>query len=244
MIRAPADPSISAVLPAFNEAANLEQALRDLALALRRHSTTHEMIVVDDGSRDGSAALLIQLRASYANLRVVTHEHNRGYGAAVRSGFEAARSGWVFLMDADNQFDPQDIGRLLSAAQEADIVAGYRLARRDPWPRRLSAWAFFTLVRILFGYLAKDVNCAFKLIRRDLLTRMALRSNGALINTELLAWARRGGARVVEVPVQHFPRRAGKQTGGSPRVVLRAFGELFRFRAGLARGGVEEKRAA
>ena len=114
---------------------------------------------------------------------------------------------------------------------EAEIIAGFRRQRRDPLARRLNAWAFFSLVRVLFGRLVRDVNCAFKLIRRDVLQRMDLHSDGALINTEILVLARQMHVRVVEVPVQHYPRTSGKQTGANPRVVLRAFGELLAFRA-------------
>jgi glycosyltransferase involved in cell wall biosynthesis len=134
-------------------------------------------------------------------------------------------------MDADNQFDPVEVEVLLARAADADIVAGYRKQRRDPLLRRLNAWAFFTMVRLLFGRLVRDVNCAFKLIRRDLITRMALHTEGALINTEMLVLARQLHARVVEVPVHHYPRTAGKQTGANVAVVLRAFRELLAFRA-------------
>ena len=213
---------VSAVLPAFNEEANLPRSVPALEQALATTTAGYEIIVVDDGSRDGTAQVLRDLQAGRPALRVVTHSRNRGYGAALRSGFEAARYEWVFLMDADNQFDPTDIGALLARANEADIVTGYRERRQDPLPRRLNAWAFFSLVR--------DVNCAFKLMRRDLLRRLDLRSDGALINAEVFVLARRRGARIVEVPVRHFPRTAGKQTGADPRVVLRAFRELIAFR--------------
>jgi glycosyltransferase involved in cell wall biosynthesis len=226
---------VSAVLPAFNEEANLEQSVGRTAQALAVHARSFEIIVVDDGSRDHSAAVLERLQATQPNLRVLRHPVNRGYGAAVRSGFDAARLPWVFLMDADNQFDPAEVALLLARAGEADIVAGYRGHRRDPLPRRLNAWAFFTLVRLLFGRLVRDVNCAFKLMRRDLLAGMELHSEGALINTEVLVLARQMRARVIEVPVHHFPRRSGKQTGANLRVVLRAFGELLAFRAEIRR---------
>jgi glycosyltransferase involved in cell wall biosynthesis len=222
-------PSISAVLPAYNEEANLERAVRGLAKVLQDLTRESEIIVVDDGSRDGSAALLSELGQFVPSLRVVTHPLNRGYGAAVRSGFQAARMEWVFLMDADNQFDPSQIQLLINKSESADIVAGYRRRRQDPLPRRLNAWAFFSLVSILFGRLATDVNCAFKLIRRSFLGQLDLRAEGALINTELFVGARARRARIVEVPVQHYPRTAGRQTGANPRVVLRAFRELFEF---------------
>ena len=231
MNRLPPAAEISAVMPAFNEEGNLDQSVPRMAAALSEQARSFEIIVVDDGSRDGTPAVLERLKQQYPMLRVVRHPVNRGYGAAVRSGFDAARFAWVFLMDADNQFDPGELRLLLARAGQADIVAGYRRRRRDPIARRLNAWAFFSLVRLLFGRLAQDVNCAFKLIRRDLLLRMDLHSDGALINTEILVLARQMQARIVEVPVEHYPRLSGKRTGANPRVILRAFGELFAFRA-------------
>jgi glycosyltransferase involved in cell wall biosynthesis len=226
---------ISAVMPAFNEEANLTESVGRMAAALTACARSFEVIVVDDGSQDGTPAVLERLKSEYPSLRVIRHPHNRGYGAALRSGFGAARYPWIFLMDSDNQFDPAQLGRLLSRAADADIVAGFRKHRRDPLLRRLNALAFFTLVRFLFGRLAQDVNCAFKLLRRDLIAGMQLHSDGALINTEVLVNARRMHARVVEIAVDHFARHSGKQTGANPRVVLRAFRELLAFRAEMAR---------
>jgi glycosyltransferase involved in cell wall biosynthesis len=226
---------ISAVMPAYNEQANLEESVGRMAKALATNTRGFEIIVVDDGSQDGTVALLDRLKGAHPNLRVIRHPINRGYGAALRSGFDAARYPWIFLMDADNQFDPAEVELLLARAAEADIVAGYRKHRRDPLLRRLNAWAFFTLVRLLFGRLVRDVNCAFRLTRRDLLSRMELHSEGALINTEMLVLARQLQARVVEVPVHHYPRTAGKQTGANLAVVIRAFRELLAFRAEMRR---------
>jgi glycosyltransferase involved in cell wall biosynthesis len=231
MMRAAPSVEISAVMPAYNEEANLEQSVDRMARALETNARGFEIIVVDDGSQDGTAALLERLKAAHQNLRVIRHPVNLGYGAALRSGFDAARFGWIFLMDADNQFDPAEVERLLARIADADIVAGYREQRRDPVLRRLNAWAFFTMVRLLFGRLVRDVNCAFKLMRRDLIGHMPLHSEGALINTEILVLARQANARVVEVPVNHYPRTAGKQTGANLAVVLKAFRELFAFRA-------------
>ena len=230
---ASAVPRVSAVLPAFNEEGNLTTCVGRVVRALQANTSAHEVIVVDDGSRDGTAAILEGLERSTPTLRVLRHAANRGYGAALRSGFDAARYEWIFMMDADNQFDPEEVARLLAEEAEADIVASYRRRRRDPLLRRLNALAFFTLVRLLFGRLVRDVNCAFKLIRRDLLRQLDLQSSGALINTELLVKARRFEARIVEVPVEHFPRESGRQTGANPRVVLRAFAELIAFRRSL-----------
>jgi glycosyltransferase involved in cell wall biosynthesis len=222
---------ISAVLPAFNEEANLEQSVSRMAQALRSCAPNSEIIVVDDGSRDQTASVLEFLLGVYPMLRVIRHPQNRGYGAALRSGFGAARCPWVFMMDADNQFDPSELSLLVGRAADADIVTGYRKHRRDPVNRRLNAWAFFTLVRFFFGHLVRDVNCAFKLMRRDLLARMDLHADGALINAEVVVLARQLHARILEVPVHHYARRSGKQTGANWRVVLRAFRELRTFHA-------------
>src|SRR3989442_13001811 len=156
--------SISGVLPAFNEESNLERAVSRLGQALAAFAGEFEIIVVDDGSRDGSAALLEGLRGRTPSLVVVRHDHNLGYGAALRSGFGRARFPWVFFMDADNQFDPSEIELLLDRRPEADIVIGYRSVRRDPLPPRLNAWAFFTLVPGPFGYLAREGDFAFNLV--------------------------------------------------------------------------------
>jgi glycosyltransferase involved in cell wall biosynthesis len=222
---------ISAVLPAFNEEANLTESVSRVARALSSCASNSEIIVVDDGSQDQTAFVLERLAREYPTLRVVRHPQNRGYGAALRSGFGAAQCRWIFMMDADNQFDPNELSLLVDRAADADIVTGYRKHRRDPLNRRLNAWAFFTLVRFFFGHLVRDVNCAFKLIRRDLLTRMDLHADGALINAEVVVLARQLHARIVEVPVHHYARRSGKQTGANWRVVLRAFRELRAFHA-------------
>ena len=170
-----------------------------------------------------------QLVAAHPNVRVVHHPQNRGYGAALRSGFEAARYPLVAFIDGDNQFDVRELSGLLAALDGCDMVSGYRITRRDPPIRRLNAFMYNWLARLLFAIPVRDVNCAFKVYRRELLDRVLphLRSTGALINVEMLARAGKLGARIREVGVQHYPREAGNQTGGSPAVILRAFRELF-----------------
>jgi glycosyltransferase involved in cell wall biosynthesis len=133
-------------MPAFNEEGNLERSVQRLNDAVRDRTCEYEVIVVNDGSRDRTARVLAQLGERYPTLRVVTHAANRGYGAALCSGFATARYEWVFMMDSDNQFDPVDLKLLLARASDGDIVAGRRKQRRDPLHRRLNAWAFFTLV--------------------------------------------------------------------------------------------------
>ena len=231
-VRAPAGIALSVVLPAYNEAANLRATVEGALEVLRGLGGRFEVIVVDDGSRDGTGALADALARATPEIRAVHHPHNRGYGAAIRSGFTAATLPWLFFTDADGQFDLRELPTLLSETARADVVAGYRLRRQDPWFRRLYAFLFGrVLVRAVLGVRVRDLNCAFKLIRRDLVAGLDLKSDGALINAELLGKAQRAGARAIEVGVHHFPRRVGTQTGGNPRVIMRAFRELLALRA-------------
>jgi len=223
---------ISTVLPAYNEAENIERVTAAACDVLRALCGRFEVIIVDDGSHDATAERAEALARAHPEVRLVRHPQNRGYGAALRSGFDAATLPWLFFTDADGQFDLRELRMLMPLAERADIVAGYRLQRRDPWYRRLYALAFGgCLVPLMLGVHVRDLNCAFKLMRRDLIMALRLRSNGAIINAELLGKAMRAGARITEVGVHHLPRSSGTQTGGSVSVIARAFWELIALRA-------------
>ena len=219
--------SLSLVLPAFNEEANIDAVVRDSLATLPAFVDTYEIIVVDDGSRDRTGELVARLAARDDHVRLVSHERNRGYGAALISGFDASTGDFVMFMDADRQFNIRDLRLLVPFAGEYDIVAGFRMERSDPLHRRVLAEMFNVSVRVLFGVHLRDIDCAFKLFRGDLLRGLPLTAPGALINTEIQAKARRQGARLQQVGVHHFPRIAGEATGGSPRVILRAVGETL-----------------
>ncbi len=217
------------MLPAYNEETALSGTVRDLRAVLAGLGRPFEIIVVDDGSVDGTGALADRLAREDPAVRVVHHERNQGYGAALKSGFAAARLDWVFLMDSDGQFNPSELPGFVDASRDADFVVGYRAERADPIHRRLFAKAWARLMRLLLGVGVRDVDCAFKLMRRSYLAAMPLEAGGAFLSAEMLAKARRMGARFAERPVTHLPRRAGKQTGGSMRVLLRAFYEMGRL---------------
>ncbi len=221
--------TISAVLPAYNEEANLEGVVRALAPVLARLAADPEILVVDDGSTDHTAEIAGRLVAEVPHLRLLRHERNRGYGAALRTGFAAARREWILLLDADGQFVPAELERLVAAAPGADLVVGYRQRRADPPHRRYFAAVWRALIGVLLGVRVRDTNCGFKLLRTKLVQALDLQAGGALISAELLAKARRRGAVLAEVPVTHAPRRRGRQTGGSLRVTLRAYYELARL---------------
>jgi glycosyltransferase involved in cell wall biosynthesis len=222
----PISGTLSLVLPAYNEAANLEAVVRRALEVLPALVEDFEVIIVDDGSRDGTSQIADRLAASDPRVRVVHHETNRGYGAALRSGFAAARGDLIMFMDADQQFDPADLAHLAPFVPYADIVAGYRVKRRDPWIRLVYAAIFNAAMRLLFGITVRDIDCAFKVLRGDLVRALHLTMNGALVNTELLVKAQRAGATIVEVGVRHYPRLSGEPSGGSVRVIRRAVCEV------------------
>jgi glycosyltransferase involved in cell wall biosynthesis len=188
-----------------------------------------EVVVVDDGSTDGTGPLAESLGA-----RVVRHPRNLGYGAALRSGFEAATCEWVFFTDADGQFDPKELAELLPHAATHDAVLGWRRNREDNAVRKLNTWLWRVVVRFVVGLRVRDADCAFKLLRRSAVESVGpLATGGAVTSTELLVKLQRAGVTWVEVPVTHRPRVAGRASGASPRVIARAFVELVRLRRSL-----------
>jgi glycosyltransferase involved in cell wall biosynthesis len=220
------------VLPAYNEEAIIEQTVLDLATVLDALVDDYEIVVVDDGSRDATCEVLMAL-AEYrpdVPLRVVLHEQNLGYGAALASGFNAATRELIFMTDGDRQFDVTELARFLPALDPAtDLVIGYREKRADPTLRLLNAWGWKLLVNGLFGYTAWDVDCAFKLFRRRVWQSVTVHARGATFSAEFLVKARRLGFKVKELPVRHLPRPAGTATGARLDVIMRAFRELFQL---------------
>ena len=225
--------SISAVFPAYNEERNIEAAIRKVRQVLSAHFDQVEIIVVNDGSSDRTHDILDQLKAETDDLVVIHFPKNRGYGAALGAGLYAANNSLVFFSDSDLQFDLEEIPRLLKWIDQYDIVAGYREHRADPLNRKVNAWGWMLLVRLLLGLKVRDIDCAFKLFRRDVFRVVQLASVGAMINTEILSLAVQRGMRIKEVPVSHYPRTAGRQTGANIRVIIRAFRELLAMRQRL-----------
>ena len=207
-----ARPTLSLVMPAYNEAGNIERAVR-AAVAAGAQVGTYEVVVVDDGSRDATAERLAALEAEMgAPLRVVRHERNRGYGAALRSGFAAAEGDLVFYTDSDNQFDLSELASVIPLMQEWDAVLGYRIDRKDARPRLMTSWVFNRLSCVVFDLRVRDLNCSFKLFRRDVLRALPLESDDFFIDTELVVRLHRAGFRYVERGVRHFPRLSGHST--------------------------------
>jgi glycosyltransferase involved in cell wall biosynthesis len=217
---------LSIVLPAYNESANIESVVAASLAAGDKYCDDVEIVVVDDGSADATAEIVRALAVADARVRLVQHHVNRGYGDALKSGFAAASMPLVFFTDADNQFDLDELGNFLELVDHVDVVAGYRIDRCDPLFRRLNARAWNYLVRALFYVPVRDIDCAFKLFRREVFDGLQLESMGAMVNTELMVKLGRSGYRVVEVGVRHYPRRAGVARGANLRVIARALSEL------------------
>jgi glycosyltransferase involved in cell wall biosynthesis len=216
---------LSLVLPAHNEVTNISDVTRRALDVLPQLAEAFEIIVVDDGSTDGTTELLDRLALEQPQIVPVHHPRNRGYGAALASGFAAATGDHIMFMDSDQQFDIADLSYLAPFVARYDIVAGYRIDRQDATYRILYANIFKLAVRLLFRVQLRDIDCAFKVFRADMLKSMKLESPGALINTEILAKSARCSASYVEVGVHHYPRKSGESSGGSPRVVVRAMKE-------------------
>jgi glycosyltransferase involved in cell wall biosynthesis len=221
-------PDISAFFPAYNEEANVGALAQKTASVLKKLARRWEVIAVNDGSRDRTAQVVRALHQKNRNIRLVNHVINQGYGAAVKSGFAASKYEWIFFTDGDGQFDVEEMEGFLPLLKDHDLVVGYRIKRADPMQRKLNAWAWGTLVRTLFGLRGvRDIDCAFKFVRKSVFKTFKLETTGAMISTELLVKSRKNGFRILEKGVNHYPRRAGQQTGARLSVIARAFKELF-----------------
>jgi glycosyltransferase involved in cell wall biosynthesis len=237
-------PSISLVMPAYNEADNIEPMVEEATPALEANADEYEIIVVDDGSSDGTGAVTRRVMESHPHVRLVEHPINQGFGAAVFSGFTSAEKDWIFYTDADRQFVLSELERFVPHMDQADLIAGYRAPRRDPFMRVFYGKGWSALCTLLFGYTVRDVDCGFKLFRRDIIQSLAptIASRGATFSIEWLVRAKRAGYRFVELPVTHRPRVVGSQTGANINVITRAFRELVQVRLQLWREGKPDRK--
>jgi len=230
-------PELSYFFPAHDEEANLEPLVAEALATLPTLADRFEIIAVNDGSKDGTAALADRLAAEHPDVvRAVHHPTNLGYGAALRSGFRAARFAHVAFTDGDRQFHVEDLGRLterMAAADRPDVVVGFRIKRADPFVRTAYARMYKLANRIWFGLRVRDVDCACKLFRREALEGVRVESGGAFFSAEMLIKLEAGGRSIAEVGVPHYPRTAGSQTGARVSVVWRAVKDFWFLRLRL-----------
>jgi len=227
--------SITVFFPCHNEQANVQRVTEQAVQVLETLGADYEVIIVDDGSRDETGRIADELAQSNPRVRAIHHERNRGYGAALQSGFRAATKELVFYTDGDGQFDIGEMPGLLPLMADFDIVSCYRISRQDPLMRKINGWLWTRMIRLAFSLRVRDVDCAFKLYKRRLFEEITMESTGALIDTEILARAVRRGYRIAQRGVRHYPRTAGQQTGANWRVILRAFKELLQLRRRILR---------
>lgn len=205
--------SISAVLPAFNEEENIEAAALKMLDVLRTLSfSEYEVIIVNDGSQDRTAEISDALAAKHKEIRVIHHPSNLGYAQALSNGFTSAKSELVFYTDSDNQFDVKELKNFIAPIEDYDLVCGFRIYRYDPLTRLFLSWGFNLMVRLIFRIKVRDIDCAFKLFRKEIFDKIKIESQRFFVDAEVLAKARYHKFSMTELGVRHYPRTAGSST--------------------------------
>lgn len=224
--------SLSVFFPAYNEQDIIAKTVENASRAVAPLADDYEIIVVDDGSQDRTAAVVEDLARRDPRVRLVSHPQNQGYGAALRTGFANARKELVFFSDADGQFDLAELSGLLPMLKRAPVVLGYRIRRSDPVYRLFIAKVYNIVIRLTFGLRVRDIDCAFKLFQRSVLEGVELESDGAFISSELLIKLRRKQTPMVERGVHHYPRTTGASKGATPAVILKTIRDVVQLRLG------------
>lgn len=227
-------PSLSVFFPAYNEEKNIGKTVEKALKILPNLVINYEVIVVNDGSTDSTKVEVEKIIDKNPKVKLLSHPKNLGYGAALKTGFYSAKFPLIVYTDADSQFDFSEIKKFLEKIDNAELVIGYRQKRAEGFFRSFNAAGWRFLNFLLFGLRVRDIDCGFKLVKKQVLEKVPkLVSTGATISAEFLVKAKRAGAKIVEVPVVHYPRKSGKQTGASLKVIVKAFFELFKLRLNL-----------
>jgi glycosyltransferase involved in cell wall biosynthesis len=236
-------PSLSVFMPAYNEAGNIREAIKQVLAVAPKVAHKYEVIVINDGSKDGTGAIAGRMAEKYPQVKVI-NQRNKGYGGAVKRGFKEAKYEWVFFTDSDLQFDVRELVKFVEKVggrrggaggkdgldRKVDMVLGYRIKRAEGFKRVMLARALKTWNRMFLAFPMhiKDIDCAFKLIHRPVLDRvLPLYSDGAMVSTELLLKAHRYGYKCVQIGVHHYERRTGKPTGNNYKVIYKAVRDTF-----------------
>ena len=218
---------ISIFVPAYNEEANIERAIRNSVEVMESITDNYEMLVVNDASTDSTKEIVERLAAENDRIRIVTHERNTRLGGAIKTGFTRTTKDIVFYCDADNPIDMWDVKRALPLMADYDLVAGYRLQREERFYRLIYSYVYNTLVGTIFGIESFDINFSFKLVKRSILDKIELHSKGGFIDVEFIAEALRNKAKICRVGVEYFPRTAGVSTMASFAVILKILQEMW-----------------
>lgn len=224
-------PSISFFCPAYYDEENLPLLIPKVISVLKKTTSRFEVLIVEDGSPDKTEEVADTLASKFRPfVRVIHHEKNLGYGAALRSGFlNANKFDFVFYTDGDMQYNVEEVKKMLPYIKDHEVVIGFRSKRALTLSRQIQTKVFNFIVRLLFDLKAKDINCSMKLVSREALNKIHLTSNGAFIDTELLIKLKNNNYKIKEVEVSHFPRRFGRASGGSIKVIFKTLSELIKF---------------
>lgn len=214
---------LSVFLPAYNEGDNIEKTVLQINQVLKNIADDWEILIINDGSKDNTGAIVKNIIRQNRHIRLITHIKNKGYGAAIKTGLYNVRFPWVVQMDSDGQFDFGEIKNMLEKKDKADLIIGYRLRRTDSRYRRFMAKILWLADFILFGLNLKDIDCGFKLFKKEIIDKIShLTTESAITVTEFMVRAKRAGFRIVQVGVHHYSRKKGEQTGGKLVIIFKA----------------------
>ncbi len=223
--------SLSIFMPAFNEEGNIVTTIIDARSAAKKIANSYEIIVINDGSKDRTAELVREMAKNDNNIRLINHDKNRGYGAAVKTGLKSCKKDWIFFTDSDGQFHYDELSKFVDQTDNYDLIIGYRKKRMDPFHRvfvaqvLLKIWNF-----VLFGLTVRDVDCAYKLFSKQVRDAVKLQSESAITVTEFIVKAEERGFKIIQLPVHHYSRKFGQQSGGHWRVIMKAAFDSFALR--------------
>lgn len=221
---------LSVFFPTYNEEGNIEKVTLDTKKVLEKVTDRWEIIIVNDGSIDGTKEIAERLAERDKRIRVITHNPNRGYGGALKTGFSSAKYKWVAFIDSDGQFDFSEITKFIEKKDEADLILGYRKNRADSFARKVFTFGWASLAKILLGLTARDYSCGFKMIKKEVYEKvLPLIGEEKVTQIELLVKAKRKGFKFAEVGVTHYPRTSGTQTGAKLKVVIKSVFDLFKL---------------
>jgi len=222
--------SLSVVLPAYNEEGSIEQTIKESVVFVKQQNKfeADEIIIVDDGSTDQTANILKKLE-DIEFLKIITHPKNIGFGGAIVSGIKQAQYSWLLIMDSDGQFKINSLQEITDYLLEYDIIAGYRRRRADAFYREFLGKIYTFLACLLFGLTLKDVNCGFKLFKKETLNLNGAHYHAGVFYTDIFIKAKQDSLRIKEVPIEHYPRACGKQTGANVNVISKAVMDIVKL---------------
>jgi glycosyltransferase involved in cell wall biosynthesis len=224
---------LSVFFPCYNEEKNINETVSKAVKVLDKIAKKWEIVLIDDGSKDKTPEILLQLKEKYSNIKIITHNPNRGYGAALKSGFYGAKYKWIAFTDSDGQFDFSEISKFITTQKKtkSDLVIGYYLDRQVSKAAIFTSKIWEIIILVLFGLKVKDIDCAFKLVSKKVIDTIApLESEkGAFISSELLIKAKKAGFKIAETGIHHFARLEGQATGRKLSVIIKSFSDLFRL---------------